>query len=247
MFYHYNQARWQRIEQPKITEAAVFTTFRADTSNLRLHLERLHQQTNQQFQRETKLTLSQLQQAQQCGNCGATIIKVIVTKSERWFVATRKQVRRVEPLHLESVQSLPRGEVAKIKDFHRHEYVQQLEISRGNGFDDALYYLKDKSILETTIANIFWSDGNNLYTPTLNLPILAGTFQQQVINYCQEVGITLIFGEWTVSELKQQAKQIWQCNAVVGWQVVGALDDDWQAQPTQWTKTITKKIKQQEW
>ncbi|MGL5915142.1 MAG: aminotransferase class IV [Culicoidibacterales bacterium] len=240
MFYRYNQKNWQKIDELIIQEPAVFTTFRADSQDLMAHLQRL----NEQSKGLSTISLSELRQAQKLGNmAGNWIIKVIVTQSNQWFMAKRLRESKIEPLHLETVLSVERNGTAKIKDFHRNEYLIQLQKSYTRGFDDALYYLESGAILETTIANIFWSDGQKLYMPSTELPILVGTFQQYIVMQLQQLGFEMIQGQWTVAELKKQAVQMWRCNAVHGCQLIDKLDDDWHAKPTALTNQLTKIFK----
>lgn len=246
MLYHYQANSWQVSHHfPK--EQAVFTTFRSDTKNLDRHWQRLCSQTEQQFSQRTQLSLQQLQQFQRQFATEIQVVKFIITKTQQWYIALRQLPKKKPALKLQGVYDWQRNEQARIKDAQRHYYLEQLQISREQGFDDALYYDSQDIVLETTIASLFWSDGNQLYMPMQMLPILPGTFASQVIDWCREWEIEVHQVTWTYAELKKQARQIWCCNAVSGWQVIAQLDDDWQSQPTAWTIAITHKITQQEW
>lgn len=246
MLYHYQAHKWQPCAQLPET-AAIFTTFRSDAHNLTRHWQRLCKQAYQCFGHETALTEAILADCRKNFALDRQVLKVIITAEDQWYLAVRPFEVRQAPLKLEGHCDLERSERARIKDANRQYYWQQLQQSRAQGFDDTIYFDQQGIVLETTIASLFWSDGQRLYKPASELPILAGTFAAQVTDWCQLWGIEIDEVTWTYPELKANARQIWCCNAVIGWQAVGQLDDDWFSQATPWTQALTQKITQQEW
>lgn len=57
------------------------------------------------------------------------------------------------------------------------------------GFDDALFLNTEGSVLETSVANIFFSKDGKIYTPKLELGLLNGIIRSKVISSCMILGI----------------------------------------------------------
>ena len=73
-----------------------------------------------------------------------------------------------------SVTRTSRGALARAKSTSYAENMMAQEDAIALGADDALLVTEDGTVLEAPIANIWWRTGDRLFTPSLELPILAG-------------------------------------------------------------------------
>jgi branched-subunit amino acid aminotransferase/4-amino-4-deoxychorismate lyase len=60
--------------------------------------------------------------------------------------------------------------------------------ARRRGVDEALFVDADGLVLEGTVTNVWWRKGKTLYTPTLDLGILAGVTRATVIELAPDCG-----------------------------------------------------------
>ena len=73
-----------------------------------------------------------------------------------------------------AVTRTSRGALTRAKSTSYAENMMAQEDAIALGVDDALLVNEDGIVLEAPIANIWWRTGDRLFTPSLELPILAG-------------------------------------------------------------------------
>jgi 4-amino-4-deoxychorismate lyase len=73
--------------------------------------------------------------------------------------------------------------------------------ARRQGGDDAVFVSTDGWVLEGPVTNVWWRSGSVLYTPTLELGILAGVTRRHVISAAAELGYRVDEGRYTIDEL----------------------------------------------
>jgi 4-amino-4-deoxychorismate lyase len=73
--------------------------------------------------------------------------------------------------------------------------------ARRRGVDEALFVDADGLVLEGTVTNVWWRKGNTLYTPTLDLGILAGVTRATVIELAPGSGYRVEEGAYPLSDL----------------------------------------------
>ena len=66
------------------------------------------------------------------------------------------------------------GALARAKSTSYAENMAAQDAAVAAGADDALLVGDDGTVLEAPTANIWWREGDPLFTPSLDLPILAG-------------------------------------------------------------------------
>jgi len=69
------------------------------------------------------------------------------------------------------------------------------------GADDFLYKDYRDNLLETSIANIFFIQGKNIYTPPKSLPILPGIIREEILEKKEIDGFHIFEKEIKVSEI----------------------------------------------
>lgn len=73
--------------------------------------------------------------------------------------------------------------------------------ARSRGADDAVFTTADHIVLEGPVTNVWWRAGNTLYTPSLELGILAGVTRATVIELAPDAGYAVVEGRFALSEL----------------------------------------------
>jgi 4-amino-4-deoxychorismate lyase len=69
------------------------------------------------------------------------------------------------------------------------------------GADDAIFVASGGIVLEGSVTNIWWREGDGLRTPSLELGILAGVTRSHVMELAAALGFSLDEGAWPVERL----------------------------------------------
>jgi 4-amino-4-deoxychorismate lyase len=73
--------------------------------------------------------------------------------------------------------------------------------ARQRGADDAVFVRDDGIVLEGPVTNVWWRQGRMLYTPSLDLGILAGVTRGALIEAAPGAGFELEEGHYSLDEL----------------------------------------------
>ena len=73
--------------------------------------------------------------------------------------------------------------------------------ARRRGADDAVFVDTDGTVLEGPTTNVWWRRGRTLYTPGLELGILAGVTRAAVIEHAGAAGYEVVEGAFSLVEL----------------------------------------------
>ena len=73
--------------------------------------------------------------------------------------------------------------------------------ARRRGVDEALFVDAEGILLEGTVTNVWWRRGDILYTPSLELGILAGVTRATIIELAPECGYRIEEGSYPLEEL----------------------------------------------
>lgn len=74
--------------------------------------------------------------------------------------------------------------------------------ARRRGVDEALFVDPDGLVLEGTVTNVWWRKGSTLYTPSLDLGILAGVTRATLLELAPECGYAVQEGSFSLGELQ---------------------------------------------
>lgn len=100
----------------------------------------------------------------------------------------------------------------------------ELEAKR-RGFDDALFVDADGVVLEGPVTNIWWRIGRDLFTPGLDLGILAGETRATLIELAGELGHPVIEGAFALDEVARRAEEVFTSSSVREVMPVVAVDE----------------------
>ena len=73
--------------------------------------------------------------------------------------------------------------------------------ARRRGVDEAIFVDADGILLEGTVTNVWWRVGETLYTPSLDLGILAGVTRDTLLELAPEQGFGIEQGRFPLSDL----------------------------------------------
>ena len=73
--------------------------------------------------------------------------------------------------------------------------------ARRRGVDEALFVDGDGVVLEGTVTNVWWRNGETLFTPSLDLGILAGVTRAALVELAPGFGLSVEEGAYPLSEL----------------------------------------------
>ncbi len=104
-------------------------------------------------------------------------------------------------------------------------YMEAWREARSRNVNDALMLTVDGIVAETSIANIFWKKGNNIYTPSEECDILPGIFRGIVIDLLNEMSSYRVNeGRYSPSDVTD-ADLVWVTNSVKQIQPVSRCDE----------------------
>ena len=73
--------------------------------------------------------------------------------------------------------------------------------ARSRGADDAVFVRDDGIVLEGPVTNVWWRRGDTLFTPSLDLGILAGVTRAVLLEVAPEAGFQVFQGAYPLVEL----------------------------------------------
>ncbi|MEX0685370.1 MAG: aminotransferase class IV [Balneolales bacterium] len=123
----------------------------------------------------------------------------------------------INPVHLKTVSMHRIPSVSLQSNFKLSNglnYILARREAELAGFDDALMLDMRNHISETTIANIFWSKKNTIYTPSEHCDLLPGITREVFLEWMgQQDDLILESGEYTLGHVLQ-AERVWLTNSV---------------------------------
>lgn len=92
-------------------------------------------------------------------------------------------------------------------------------------YDDALMLTLDGFIAETSVGNLFWANGNRVFTPSEECSILSGIMRKSSIHAIKTSGkLNIEEGKYQKDSILE-ADLVWLSNSVVEFRPVMSIDD----------------------
>jgi branched-subunit amino acid aminotransferase/4-amino-4-deoxychorismate lyase len=85
------------------------------------------------------------------------------------------------------------GALASAKSTSYAENMAAQDAAVAAGADDALLVAGDGTVLEAPTANVWWREGDTLFTPSLDLPILAGVTRGLLLELAERETVEDVF------------------------------------------------------
>lgn len=103
-------------------------------------------------------------------------------------------------------------------------HVAAEEEAKRRGADDAVLVDLDGTVLEGTVTNVWWREGQTLLTPSLELGILAGETRAVLLDLAVDVGYAIETGRYALERL-HGADEVFTSSSVREVMPVIAVDD----------------------
>lgn len=172
-----------------------------------------------------RITLTRGRGGRGLGTAGAGSPTLLVTlqpmapdwreQAERgWRLITATHTRHPPP----DLLPLPLKSLGRI-----HAILARLE-AEAAGADDALLLSPDGAVTEGPTWNIFWRQGDELYTPAPEVGVLEGVTRAVVLGLADELGLAVHVGRWPRSRL-DAAEEIFLTMTSLGLVPVARLDE----------------------
>jgi branched-subunit amino acid aminotransferase/4-amino-4-deoxychorismate lyase len=125
-----------------------------------------------------------------------------------------------------SIPAIPSAALErKVKLSNSINYIKAAQEAKKKGGDDALMLTVDSKISETTISNIFWVKGNQVFTPSVNCDLLPGVTRSILIALIdQDSELELIEGLFGLKDI-YSAEAVLCTNSVMEIKPVSRIDD----------------------
>jgi 4-amino-4-deoxychorismate lyase len=78
--------------------------------------------------------------------------------------------------------------------------------ARSRGADDAVFVTEDDIVLEGPVTNVWWRRGSTLFTPSLDLGILAGVTRDTLLELAPAGGYDVEEGRFALADLRAAAE-----------------------------------------
>ena len=115
--------------------------------------------------------------------------------------------------------------LAGLKHLNRLDYVlAAIELGRLGNKNEAILLDTDGYVVEGIISNLFFCQGENVYTPSLEFAGVEGIMRQQILKYFEDQAIHVEIGRFNC-DLLLNASECFLCNSVHGIRPIRALDD----------------------
>ena len=88
--------------------------------------------------------------------------------------------------------------------------------------DDGVLLGESGEVVETVQANLFWRNGETVYTPALNRAGVSGRQRARVLEALRQEGVDVVIGHFSAGSLITAA-EAWVCNSVLGLRAVTAI------------------------
>ena len=112
------------------------------------------------------------------------------------------------------------GALASAKSMSYAENMAAQDAAVAGGADDALLVGYDGTVLEAPTANVFWRDGDSLFTPSLDLPILAGVTRAVLLELAEH---EIVEGVFPLERLLE-ADEVFICSSIREVMPVASVD-----------------------
>jgi branched-subunit amino acid aminotransferase/4-amino-4-deoxychorismate lyase len=149
-----------------------------------------------------------------------------ISNRSGFIISNRPIPERPESLKLKtvSIPTIPSASLErKVKLSNSINYIKAVQEAKKKGGDDALMLTIDKNISETTISNIFWIKGSQVFTPSVNCDLLPGVTRSIIIELINQ-DLELIEGVFGLEDI-YNAEAVFCTNSVMEMKSVSSVDD----------------------
>ncbi|HXG93582.1 MAG TPA: aminotransferase class IV [Blastocatellia bacterium] len=127
------------------------------------------------------------------------------------------------PITISPIRILSTGPLAGVKRTAMLENLLALEEARSRGFAEAVMLNERGEIVSATAANIFWVQGDEVFTPSLSTGCVAGVTRRLVYDIAARKRLHVIEGSFTVQRL-MDAREVFLTSTAREVAIVSSFD-----------------------
>lgn len=219
----------------------MFTTIKVDHGHpefLKQHLKRLEQDCEaveivpQKFLEETVFELIEKNHAEN----GVWRLKIIMTAGSnpgihlakraagQFLMTIKPYAGHASPCRLVTYPYPISSPMGKFKSLAYLDRLWIADYAFKRGFDDALLCDNAGVVLETSIANLFWRKGQDMFFPDHSLPLYQGITLQMILTAAKSMGMNIFPVRAKLNEISDEA-QLYLCNSLKGIVPITAIDE----------------------
>jgi 4-amino-4-deoxychorismate lyase len=143
---------------------------------------------------------------------GDPVAVALVAAIPSWIEPARERGQRLLSL-LSPRRSAPWLLAGTKSTSYAANMAAELEAKR-RGFDDALFVDAESVVLEGPVTNVWWRVEQSLYTPALDLGILAGETRATLIELAAGLGYSVSEGAFPLGDVFLEAEEIFTSSSV---------------------------------
>lgn len=146
---------------------------------------------------------------------------IILSTGENKY--TEKDYERGFKLSFTDIKRNPHSVLTYIKSNNYLENYIARKQALEKGYDEVLFTNIYDKIAEGAISNIFFIKNNTVYTPSIACGILPGIMRDKIINFLQQLGLSMKVGEYNKSDLLK-ADEVFITNSLMEVMPVSQID-----------------------
>ena len=108
---------------------------------------------------------------------------------------------RTRGIRLISVEFRPAELIGGVKSTSYALNMIAVDVARAAGADDAVFLGEEGTVLEATTSNVWWRAGDRVFTPTVELGILAGVTRSVLLSAARLLGYEVEEGRFAIADL----------------------------------------------
>lgn len=151
-----------------------------------------------------------------------------ISDQSKFIISLRSVKEKKRPLKLQLVdtKAIPSAALNRtVKLSNSINYIKSAQEAKRKGGDDALMLTVNEKVSETTIANVFWVKGNQVFTPSVECDLLPGVTRSILMELIKnDTELTLIEGEFELNDI-YEAEAIFCTNSVMEVQPIASLEE----------------------
>lgn len=143
---------------------------------------------------------------------------ILITTAEHHKQTKNDLHLTISPFRVNSTSPL-----AGVKSCNYLDNILALETARANGYSEAVRLNERSEIVSATMANIFWTRDEQIFTPQLSTGTIAGTTREFIINLTNKLNFSVLETTSPIEDL-ETAEEIFLTSAGLGVCSVKSLD-----------------------
>jgi len=118
-------------------------------------------------------------------------------------------------IKVNSFKRISGSPLLNVKSLNYLENILARREASSSGFDESLFINERDEVAECSTSNIFWFNGNTLFTPSGECGLLCGTTRDLILGFISECGMNSVEGRFSLNDLIA-AEGVFIANSLIG-------------------------------